>query len=92
MDSTSLCRFSAVADILSFAEIFIAEISGAFMTGLYALFLKMLLEQITELILKHLALDIDGNEYFYLEHVADIGSKTAFSSSKKKVWFFVNIF
>lgn len=79
------CRFSSVADILSCVDFLVKDIGNFLMNGLFLFFLKLLLEQITELIFKFVALDMDGDEYFYLEHVSDIGNATAFKNSKKKV-------
>lgn len=81
----STSDFCTASEILSFAEVFLPEIANNLMSGLYSFFLKLFLEQITELIMKYIALDMDGNEYFYLEHVADIGNPTAFVNSKRKV-------
>ena len=59
------------------------------MNGLFSFFLKLLLEKLTQLIVKNLALDIDGKEYFYAEQINNIGKADAFAKSRSQVNLFI---
>ena len=79
--------FSALSEAFSFALLLISSMKAVLCKGAYELFLRYFLEQLVVLAFQNLALDIDGNEYYYGASAKDIGSKEAFKNSQKMVLF-----
>ena len=77
--------FSALSEAFSFALLLISNMKAVLCRRSYELLLHYLLEQLVLLAFQNLALDMDGNEYFYGASARDIGNKEAFHNSQKMV-------
>jgi hypothetical protein len=81
--------FSALSEAFSFALLLTSSLKALLHKGSYELFLRYFLEQLVLLAFQNLALDMDGNEYYYGASAKDIGNKDAFRNSQKMVFCFL---
>jgi hypothetical protein len=75
----------AIKDIIERAKLVLSDIRSQLMNGLFSFFIRLFLERVTELIVSNLALDMDGNAFYYALAIDDCGGVDANQLSQSKV-------
>lgn len=76
---------STIRDIIGRAKLVISDIRGQLMNGLFCFFIRLFLERVIELIVSNLALDMDGNMFFYALAIDDCSESDANKLSQQQV-------